>query len=517
MIVIVTGLFTPAGEQWRHIRSTLLADYIVDTALLAVGVTAGAGLLGTVLAWLTVNYEFPGSRTFSWALGLPIALPAYISAYTYSYIFGITGPVYRVFRLFFGSDVASRMLPDIMSLPGAVVILVLALYPYVYLTVRSFFAGSSRRYIETARSCGRGDLSVFFRVALPIARPAIVAGAALVLMETLNEYGATSYFGVNTMVVGIFRAWFSLGDVESAVRLAAYFLVVVVALLSLERINRRRRRYDDASPRPFDPARPGRRARMVMSLTCAVPLVFGLSAPVAQLLVWTFRTFNSARMTELSQTLTRSVLLAGGSGVASIVVSLLVVYFTRRERGVFATVSTEAIMSGYAVPGAIIAVGILTVSRLVNQMSSIFLFGSLGLLVYAYVVRYLAITTKPLQAAAAKIPPSFEDAGALSGRSRIALFFRVRLPLMRGAVGAGFLVVGIDLLKELPMTLALRPFNFDTLATRAFELAQQDRISESALPALAIVLIGIVPALLLTRRPRVARRQAEVEDVSRAA
>jgi len=511
MVVVLAGLFGPGGAQWQHIRSSLLLDYVLDTLLLGTGVTAGATVVGTVLAWFTVNYTFPGSRVFSWAVGLPIALPAYISAYTYAHITGITGPVFRLFAALVGRDRAAMLLVDVMNLPGCMFVLIFSLYPYVYFTARSYFAGSSRGFIETARSCGRGDVAVFFRVALPIARPALVAGGALVLMETLNEYGATSYFGVHTMVTGIFRAWFSLGDVSSAVRLAGYFVLVVVGLLSLERLNRRNRRYDDGSPRPFDTVQPGRFAGITMTFACLIPLLLGLLIPLAQLVAWVVVTVDLPRLASLTETLVRSILLAGASALACVVVSLIIVSSERRERSPVAAVAAEAVMSGYAVPGVIIVVGILTLSRLVGQVSSLFLVGSVGLLVYAYLVRYLAVTMKPLQAAMAKIPTSFDDAGALSARCRFQTYLAVHLPLLGHAVAVGLLVVFIDLLKELPVALVLRPFNFSTLATRAFELAQQDRLPESALPAVAIVLIGLIPAVLLTRRTR--KPVALMEDV----
>jgi iron(III) transport system permease protein len=516
MIIVAAGIFGSAGEEWQHIRSILLLDYVVDTVLLAVGVTMGASALGTLFAWFTVNYDYPGSRLFSWALGLPIALPAYISAYTYAHMFGITGPFYRLARFIFGAEIASIQMINIMSLPGCMFVMIFALYPYVYFTARSFFSGSSRSYIETARSCGKGDVEVFINVALPITRPAIVAGGALVLMETLNEYGATSYYGVNTMVTGIFRAWFALGDVGSATKLAGFFLMAVIGILSMERLNRRRRRYHDSAPRPFDLMRPSRPARAAMTVFSILPLAFGLFIPLAQLIAWTVQTADMAGLFALSYTLVRSTLLAGVSGAICVVVSLLFIFFVRRRRSTATLIATEALLSGYAVPGAIIVVGVLSLSRFVDRVSTVYLFGSIGLLVYAYIVRYLAITTKPLQASMAKIPTTLDDACLLSGKPKVNTFLRIHLPLMRSGVATGLLLVSIDLLKELPMTLVLRPFNFDTLATRAFELAQQDRLPESALPAVAIVLICIIPAALLARRKKLPKLLTEHKNESQA-
>jgi iron(III) transport system permease protein len=319
------------------------------------------------------------------------------------------------------------------------------------------------------------------------------------------------------MVTGIFRAWFSLGDVASAVRLAGYFLLVVVGVLSLERVSRRRRRYDDASPRPFDPVKPGRRARIAMTLVSFTVLSLGLLIPVAQLAAWAIGAATPERLMRLSGSALRSGALAVVSGTACVIVSIIVVHFSRNRKSATTLVATEAVLSGYAIPGAIIVVGILALSQFVERQTTVFLFGSIGLLVYAYVIRYLAITTKPLQASLSKIPATLDDAAVLAGRGRFATFLRVHLPIMRGAVSAGLLVVCIDLLKELPITLVLRPFNFSTLATSAFELAQQDRLPESAIPALTIVIVGMIPAALLAGRS--ARRQAAMEqaDVSRAA
>ena len=497
-IVVLSGLLRPANEAWIHIRSTLLLDYILDTLLLGCGVTLGATLIGTGLAWFTSNYEFPGVRFFSWAIGLPIALPAYISAYTYAYVTGITGPLFRTFRWLFGRQIAVDLLFDIMSLPGCIFIMVFALYPYIYFSARSFFSGSSRHYIETARACGRSDAEIFFRVALPVARPAIIAGASLVLMETLNEYGATSYFGVQSMVTGIYRAWFSHGDVGSALRLSGFFLIGIAVLLVFERKLRRRRRYHHGTLVPQSRYRPSMLSGYLMCLVCFVSLALGLIVPLTQLIFWCLRSIDLDALDRLRGAISRSFLLSGAGSAICLAVSVLLIFLLRNRKGV--TLTNEIVGSGYAVPGAIIGVGVLTLAGTIRSTFSVYLIGSVGLLLYAYVVRYLSITMKPLQAGIEKIPASFDDAGALSGRPWMSIFAQVHLPLLRPALSAGLFMVFIDLLKELPMSLVLRPFNFDTLATRAFELAQQDRLREAALPSVVIVLVGLIPALILSKR-----------------
>ena len=502
MLVAAVGVFRPSGEAWRHLRSTVLSGYIFDTIVLTAAVGLLATMLGTLLAWFTVNYTFPGSRFFSWALGLPIALPAYISAFTYAHVLGITGPVFRSLRAVFGADAAAAMLPEIMSLAGCIFVLTFSLYPYVYYTARSFFSGSSSHYVETARSCGRGDAAVFFRIAVPISRPAIVAGGSLVVMETLNEYGATSYYGVNTMVTGIFRAWFAMGDVSSALRLSGFFLIGTVIILALEKLQRGRRRYHETKPRPIRAVRPRRISGFIMCGVCAFSFGFGLAVPTLQLLFWAVGAFSGPRAVALAAATVRSVLLSAGTGLICLAVSLFLLYLVRGRSTRAANSALEISASGYAVPGAIIAVGVLYLARFVNDHTSLFLFGTLGVLVYAYVVRFLAITIKPLRAGLAKVPMSFDDAGALTGRSRLYTFLRVHTPLLRSAAVSSLIIVCIDLLKELPMTLVLRPFNFDTLAALAYEYALQDRLPEASLPSLMIVAAGVSAAMLLMKQQR---------------
>ena len=516
MLIVLGELVRPAGIEWAHVRTTLLPSYVRDTAILGLGVTAGATLIGTALAWFTSNYDFPGVKFFGWAVGLPIALPGYISAYTYAHITGITGPLFRMLRGLFGREFALNALIDMMNLRGCIFVMIFALYPYVYFSARSFFAGSSRHYIETARASGRSDPEIFIRVALPIARPSIIAGAALVLMETLNEYGATSYFGVQSMVTGIFRAWFGLGDVETARRLAGYFLVGVVALLLIERISRRQRRYEHADVAPEIRYRPGRASGFAMCISCGVALSIGLLVPLAQLLAWIGRSVSFDSIRAISEILFQSVLLSGLAGALCVGATLLMLVVLRRKPGTLSSLSYEIAGSGYAIPGAIISVGVLAGAGLVRDASSVFLIGSFGLLLYAYLVRYLAVTMKPLQAALEKIPGSFDDTGALAGHKWVSVFTRVHIPLLRPAMGAGLFVVFIDILKELPMTLVLRPFNFHTLATRAYEYAQQDRLQEAALPSVVIVLAGLVPALLLSMRWKSHRPRLEPAGVTRA-
>ena len=500
LVFVLAALVRPPGESWQHLRSTLLGGYIIDTAVLAFGVTVCASLIGTGLAWFTTNFEFPGVRVFAWAVALPIALPAYISAYTYSHITGVTGPMFTFARWLFGRDIALGILFDMMSLPGCIFVMTFALYPYVYLSARAFFAGSSRHLIESARAYGHSDTRVFFSVALPIARPAILGGASLVLMETLNEYGATSYFGVQSMVTGIYRSWFSLGDIDSALRLAAVFLLAAVVVLTAERMLRGRRRFHHGTMAPQSLNKPSRRSALFMCLSCAAATSLGLLIPFAQLLAFSARSASFASIADLAGITFRSVVLSGAGGALCVLVSLALVLSIRRSRGALVRVTHEIVAAGYAIPGAIVVVGILSGSRVASRFSSLLLIGSIALLLYAYLIRYLAVVMRPLQSGLDKIPESFDDAGALSGRSWVSVFFGVHAPILRSAIGAGFFIVCIDLLKELPMTLVLRPFNFATLATRAFEFAQQDRLAEAALPSIVIVLVGLLPAISLARK-----------------
>ena len=509
-----------AGATWAHLAETVLGDYVANSLWLCLGVGLGVAMLGVSTAWLTAMHEFPGRRFFEWALVLPLAMPAYVMAYVYTDFLQFVGPVQTALREQFGWNYGDYWFPDVRSLPGAMLMFIGVLYPYVYLLVRTAFLERASGMLEAARTLGQGPWRAFLTVSLPLARPAIVAGVALALMETLADYGTVAYFAVNTFTTGIYRAWFSLGDRVAAAQLAAILLGFVLCLLTLERFSRGRARYHNTTGRnrPLAGARlSGWRAGLAM-LLCGLPLFFGFLLPAMLLLKMTL-TEGDAQFGERFLLLSRnSFLLAGVTALIGVLLALLMAYGARLSRQALATAANRVVGLGYAVPGAVIAVGVLIpVTRLDNWLSGqwllwfgynpgLLLTGGIAALIYAYLVRFLAVALHTVESSLAKITVNMDDAARSLGLSQLATLRRVHAPMLRGSLLTAGLLVFVDVMKELPATLVMRPFNFDTLATQAYTLASDERLAEASTAALAIVGVGLLPLILLSRQIANSRR-----------
>lgn len=513
IVSIFVGALGSRSDTWDHIASTVLADYVVNTTVLMVGVGALAGGLGVASAWLVTMVEFPGRRTFEWALILPLAIPTYIMAYTYAELLGYGGPVQWLALQFIEPATAREFRSALMSVGGVTVIIALALYPYVYLTTRASFLQQSGGVLETARSLGQGPWATFFRVALPLARPAIVAGSILVLMEVLNEYGAVAYYGVPTFTTGIFRAWASLGDLDAAVRLSGILLLFVFVVILLERAQRGRARFDMArgGERPARRMEPGPGGKALAFGACAVPVGLGFVLPSVQLASWAVATLPELVERGFASLALNSFSLAVGTSILAVAVSLLIVYAVRLAPSRLLAFGSRLASLGYTVPGAVIAVGVMVpflwlderiagvVEALGGGPVGLVLTGTVGALVFAYVVRFLAVALKPTEAGFERVCGSLDETARSLGQPPFRTLRTVNLPLLRGTLLAAGLLVFVDVLKELPLTLLLRPFDFDTLATTAYQLAEDELVAQSAHPALLIVLTGLIPVLLLNR------------------
>lgn len=513
LLSVLGSLFWPRPETWQHLADTVLVDYIRNSLVLVIGVGVGVLLIALVPAWLTTMCRFPGSRTLEWALLLPLAMPAYIIAYTYTGLLDVAGPVQSAIRDWFGVSYGDYWFPPIRSLGGAIVMLSLVLYPYVYLLARSAFIEQSLCVLEVARSLGLGPVRRFVRVALPLARPAIVAGLSLALMETLADYGTVQYFGVPVFTTGIFRTWFGLADGVAASQLAALLLGFVVLLLWLERRSRRRAQYHHTSSRYTSlMARrlQGWQAAGALVL-CLLPVVFGFLLPAGVLLSWALDSWQRTAQADFFGLMLNSLGLATVTALLALALALFFAYGRRLYDNLPARLSLRFVSLGYAVPGTVIAVGaLLPFAWLDNTLdawlraqfgisSGLLLSGSLFILVFAYLVRFLAVSLNAIEAGLTKIRPSMDEAARSMGVDRLSTLRRVHVPMMRGTLLSAVLLVFVDVLKELPATLLLRPFNFNTLAVRAYELANDERLPEAACPALAIVVAGIVPVILLSR------------------
>ena len=509
-----------SGNTWAHLAATVLPDYIVTTLWLCAGVGGGVSLLGVGSAWLVTRHEFAGRAAFEWALVLPLAMPAYVMAYTYTDLLQYVGPVQTALREAFGWRRADYFFPEVRSTGGAVLMFSLVLYPYVYLMARTAFIDRGGAMIEVARSLGLSPWAAFVRVSLPLARPAIAGGVALALMETLADFGTVSYFAVQTFTTGIYRAWFSLGDRVAAAQLAAVLLGFVVLVLVLERASRGRRRFADASLRRGAshrlPLRGGWGALAVLG--CAVPLVGGFALPAGLLLRMALREGDAQLGERFVRLAGNSVLLAGLTALLAVLLALLIGYAARTHRGLAMRWAHRVAGLGYALPGSVIAVGVLIpVTRLDHALGALLqqvlgwqpgllLTGSIAALVYACLVRYLTAALQAVDAGLARITPSMDQVARSLGHSPAQTLWRVHLPLLRGSALTAGLLVFIDVMKELPATLVMRPFNFDTLATQAYTLAADERLAEASTAALAIVVVGLLPMVVICRQ--IARGQA---------
>ncbi|MEW5862248.1 MAG: iron ABC transporter permease [Pseudomonadota bacterium] len=515
ILAVLASLAGPAGETWAHLASTVLGAYLANTALLAAGVAAGVVAVGVLTAWLVTAYEFPGRRLLEWMLVLPLAMPAYVMAYAYTDWLQFTGPVQSALRSLTGWQAREYWFPEIRSLPGAIVVLTLAFYPYVYLLARTAFADTSRSALEAGRLAGYGAWASFLRVALPMARPAIAAGTALALMETLADFGTVSYFALEVFTTGIFKAWMAMGDLRAASQLSACLLGFVAVVLALERASRGRASYAPQARRPSPVQRLRGMRALAAAAACAAPVALGFVLPAALLLNLAFSDPAARPGARLVALIGNSFLLAGTAAAIGVALATAMAYGARLARGRAAAaiaLANRAAALGYAVPGAVIAVGILSpLGRVDNWLAGLIetatgaapgllLTGTVVALLYAYLVRFLAVALQTVEAGLAKVTPRMDDAARSLGASAAQVFARVHAPLLRSSLAAAALLLFVDVMKELPATFALRPFNFDTLAIEAYNLAKDERLAEAAVPSLVIVAIGLVPLLVVTRR-----------------
>ena len=512
VLIIVASVYgSGSGDTWAHLWDTVLAKYVVNSLILMVGVGTLTLILGVPAAWFTAVCEFPGRRLFVWLLPLPLAFPAYIIAYTYTGLLDYPGPVQSFIRDVTGWGRGDYWFPPIRSLGGAIVMLGLVLYPYVFLLARAAFLERSAATLEVSRTLGYGVRRSFFRLAIPLARPAIATGVSLALMETLADYGTVQYFGVSTFTTGIFRTFYGFDDITAASQLSAALLFFVFLLIVLERYSRRKARYDTGSAARFE-----HRIRLSGGhaawawLSCALPVVLGFILPGAVLLKWAVGDADWGGSSFLIL-IWNSFYLAALAAVIAVACALVLGYARRNRNTRLVRASVGVSGLGYAIPGAIVAIGVIVPlawldHRLIDLAQSLtgaqiglVLSGSIVALLFAYTVRFLAISLGAVQNGLDKIKPSLDYATRSLGRRPIQVLAEIHVPLMRSTVLTALLIVFVDVMKELPATLILRPFDFNTLAVRAYELASDERLADAAAPSIMIVLVGVVPVILLSR------------------
>src|SRR5512138_154062 len=505
-VVSVLLSLTRSGDgTWSHLATTVLPGYLFNTAVLVAGVGVGLPLIGAGTAWLVTMCRFPGRRVFEWALILPLAVPAYVMAYAYTDFLQPAGPVQSLLREVTGLAYREYWFPEIRSLGGAVAMLVLVLYPYPYLLARAAFLDQSVCALDVSRTLGCGPWTSFFRVALPLARPAIIAGTALALMETLADFGTVSFFGVPNFTTGIVRAWIAFGDRTAAAQLSSILLIFVFLVLLLETQSRGKARFHHATNRYQQ--LPGRRLRGAAAaaavLACLLPLLLGFLLPAGVLLAMAVEAGDRQFGTRYLELVANSVTLAAVTALLAVLLAALMAYGRRLQGTPLVQAANRLAATGYAIPGTIIAVGVLVPFAAFDNAldawlrarfgisSGLLLTGSIAALVFAYLVRFLAVSLNTVEAGLGKIRPSMDDAARALGARPLAMLARVHAPMMGPTLLTAGLMVFVDVMKELPATLVMRPFNFDTLAVQAHNFAADERLTEAATPALTIVLVGI--------------------------
>ena len=513
-ILAVLGIaMENSGDAWAHLASTVLGTYINQTFGLIIGVGAGVLIIGVGTAWLVTMFEFPGRSVLQWALLLPLAMPAYIAAYTYTDVLEFAGPVQTSLREMFGwQRPGDYWFPEIRSLGGAVTFMSLVLYPYVYLLARAAFVEQSQNLWDAARGLGLGTWRCFMRVGLPLARPAIAVGVLLALMETLNDFGTVDYFAVQTLTVGVYRVWFGMNNAPAAAQLASMVLALVLVMATLERIARGRRRYQFShnTPRRHPLARLRGVRGVLALLTCATPLTLGFVIPAGLMAASAVGSYGYAAGVDTLSLAFNSLAVASLAALVCLCGGLFLAYGARLSGTALVKSATRVASIGYTVPGVVLAVGVLIPAAALDNAidgfmrthfdtaTGLIFSGTLYALIFACTVRFLALSFGSLEAGLTKITPNMDAAARSLGRHPGGVLARIHFPLLRGSLLTGVMLVFVDAMKELPMTLILRPFNFNTLATHVYEYASYEAFDQAIIAALAIVVTGLGPVIVLS-------------------
>lgn len=519
VMVVASRVFMPTNGVWDHLVQTVLWEYLGNTVRLVVMVGAGTAVIGVGTAWLVTMCRFPGSRVLEWALLLPMAVPAYVMAYTYTDLLQFVGPIQTGLRTLFHWTRRDYWFPDIRTVEGAAAMLTLVLYPYVYLLSRAAFLEQSVCVLEVSRTLGRGPWRSFFTVALPLARPGIVAGLALVLMEVLADFGTVQYFAVNTFTTGIYRTWFAMGEPTAAAQLAAVLMLFVLVLILMERWSRRQARFHHTTTRYRRlPAQPLTGWKAAAALTaCLLPLLLGFVVPGGILLEMALRTGDERLGRTFIDIARNSFTLSAIASLMAVTLAVLLAYGQRLRPTPLLKSAVRVASMGYAIPGSVIAVGVLIpfaqadnaldhfLRATFGVSSGLLLSGTIAAVLFAYMVRFLAVSFNTIEASLGKIRPTMDHAARVLGSTPGRTLLRVHAPIMTGSLLTAALLVFVDVMKELPATMIVRPFNFDTLAVRAYQMASDERLAEAASASLAIVAVGIVPVILLSRSIRKSR------------
>lgn len=520
ILAIFWKALNPTENIWPHLASTVLPGYVLTTVLLMLGVGVGTFVIGTGTAWLVAMCRFPGRSLFEWTLLLPLAMPGYLIAYVYTDLLEFAGPLQSLLREVFGwSTKRDYWFPEIRSLGGAIAMLTLVLYPYVYALARATFLEQSICVLEVSRTLGRGTWRSLRDVALPLARPAIAVGVTLALMECLNDFGTVDFFAVRTLTAGVFDVWLRMGNAGGAAQIALVMLAFVVLLIWAERRSRARQRFHHTSSklRPIEGIPLHGRKAWAAVVACALPVLLGFAVPATVLADYAFNSQAAQWSPDFLGHALNSLGLSAAAALVAVALATLLAYAVRQRAGGVVHAAVRLASVGYAIPGAVLALGVLIpfaafdnavdgfLRQTVGISTGLILSGTVVALIFAYTVRFLAVSLGAVEAGLGRVTPSMEMAARTLGHSPSATLRRLHLPMIRGSMLTAGLLVFVDTMKELPATLILRPFNFDTLATFVYQYASDERLEACAPAALAIVAAGILPVLLLARSVGAAR------------
>tara|TARA_Y100000758_G_scaffold74193_1_gene49489 strand:- start:1970 stop:3586 length:1617 start_codon:yes stop_codon:yes gene_type:complete len=496
--ILFIKLFSEPGKNFSYLWNTVLIDYTFNTFYLILITSLFTLLFGLFPAWIISNYRFIGRNFYDLVLFLPLAIPSYIMGFTYIDILSFTGPVQSFLRNNF-PWLASYFNIDYMQIETLGVLLGLALYPYVYAAARVAFSLLGSNYIDLSKSLGLSTIKSFYKIILPLSRPAIFSGLFLVFMEVLNEYGAVKYFGINTYTTGIFKAWFSLGDIGTAIQLACLLLLVVFFFFVLEKISSSKTKFFYETNALVQRLLYVSKDKLLLfHLVCSIPFILGFFIPFIFIVNNVFQTYSSINFVRLFTLSFNTIFVSSLSSFIIIIVALFFLFIEKISKTKINTIISHLISLGYAIPGAVIGLGLIMLfSNIIDSFFSVSLIGSFYVLIYAYVIRFLAVGKSPIKSSLEKHPESYDDTGKNLGLGPFKLLQKIHLPINKFALISAFILTFIDIMKELPITLILRPFNFDTLATQTYEFAIEEMLPLSSSYSLSIIIIGSMLLLFL--------------------
>ena len=498
IVILFIQLFSEPGKNFSYLWKTVLIDYTFNTFYLILITSLFTLLFGLFPAWIISNYRFIGRNFYDLVLFLPLAIPSYIMGFTYIDILSFTGPVQSFLRNNF-PWLASYFNIDYLQIETLGVLLGLALYPYVYTAARVAFSLLGSNYIDLSKSLGLSTIKIFYKIILPLSRPAIFSGLFLVFMEVLNEYGAVKYFGINTYTTGIFKAWFSLGDIGTAIQLACLLLLVVFFFFVLEKISSSKTHFFYETNSPVQRLLHVNKDKLLfIHLVCSIPFILGFFIPLIFIINNVVQTYLSIDFVRLFTLSFNTIFVSSLSSFIIIFVALFFLFIEKISKTKINTIISQLISLGYAIPGAVIGLGLIILfSNIIDSFFSVSLIGSFYVLIYAYVIRFLAVGKSPIKSSLEKHPESYDDTGKNLGLGPFKLLQKIHLPINKFALISAFIVTFIDIMKELPITLILRPFNFDTLATQTYEFAIEEMLPLSSSYSLSIIIIGSMLLLFL--------------------